>query len=222
MALKSGSGSGGSDERSAGWLKYLYVDESGDLGKYGSKCFTIAGVLVDNPKILSRIPKKIRQRKLKKKLRELPELKANRSPPELRKLVLKKVNTVPCEIFGVVVDKSKIYDYLFKAKTRLYNYFCGQLIKQIPAKAGKLVIVIDKKHGNTLLLEDFNHYIERMVSRQGAKVEIYHVPSSTSNELQVADFVVWSINRKFSTGDEEYFKLIEDKITNRERMMLWK
>jgi len=202
------------------WLKYAYIDESGDLGKHGTRYFTIVGVIVDNPKILARIPKRIRQRKLKKSLRDLPELKANRSPPELRKLVLKKVQAARCEILAIVVDKSKIYDYLFEAKDKLYNYLCGQLVKRIPMEKGKLILVIDKKHGNTILREDFDKYI-RKVAPASLKVEIHHVPSYASNELQVADFVAWSINRKFCIGDEEYSKIVEGKIVNKNKMVLW-
>lgn len=203
------------------WLKYIYIDESGDLGKHGTKYFTIVGLMVDNPKILARIPKRIRRRKLKKPLRKLPELKANRSPPELRKLVLKKVQATRCEILAVVVPKSKIYDYLFEAKDKLYNYFCGQLVKRIPMKKGKLILVIDKKHGNTVLREDFDNYVRKKLPA-GLKVEIRHRFSHACNELQVADFVAWSINRKFCIEDEEYFKIIEDKIVNKDEMVLWK
>lgn len=43
-----------------GWLNYVYIDESGDLGKFGSKYFTVAAVLVDEPKKLARIIKRLR------------------------------------------------------------------------------------------------------------------------------------------------------------------
>lgn len=209
---------------SAGWVKHVFIDESGDLGKFGSKYFTIAGIFVDRPKALAKIIKKLRQRKLKKKLKQLPELKANKSPPEVREFVLKKVAGFDCKIFAVVVDKSMIYDYLFSAKDKLYNYLCGVLLSFIPLDKGRLVITIDKKHGNTALREEFGSYIRRRMwwSHPLVKIEIYHLPSHARNELQVADFVAWCINRKYNTGDERYFEIVEEKIVNKERMLLWK
>ena len=54
------------------------------------------------------------------------------------------------------------------------------------------------------------------------EIEIEHKFSYSSNELQVIDFVVWSINRKFNTGDDSYYKIIEEKIANKDSMILWK
>ena len=73
-------------------LKYIYIDESGDLGKHGSEYFVIAAIVTDNPLKLERIVKKVRQRKLKKRIREMPELKANKSDRVVRESVLKKKN----------------------------------------------------------------------------------------------------------------------------------
>ena len=45
---------------------YMFIDESGDLGKYGNQYFTIAALCTTNPKPIENIIKRIRQRKLKK------------------------------------------------------------------------------------------------------------------------------------------------------------
>ncbi len=93
--------------------KYAFIDESGDLGKRGSRYFTIAALVVDDPLKLERIIKKLRQRKLKKKIRELPEIKANNSDEVVRKYVLKRVKKTDCEIYAIVVEKDRIFDHLF-------------------------------------------------------------------------------------------------------------
>jgi len=206
------------------WVRYVFIDESGDLGKYGSRYFTIIAIVVENPKTLDRIIKRARERKLKKKLKELPEMKANKSDRRIREFILKKVKEAKCEIFAIVVDKSKIYSHLYEVKDRLYNYFCGVLLNQIGKSSGKLVVVIDKKHTNTLIRENFNKYIESKIKEKypDLKVDISHLPSYEKNELQVADFVAWSINRKFNSEDDWYYKIIEDKIINKDEMELWK
>lgn len=205
-------------------LRYMYIDESGDLGKYGSRYFSIAAIIVDNPTSLSRIIKKLRQRKLKKKIKKLPEIKANNSSYVLRKYVLDKLIKTDCELYAIVVNKDAIVNYLFNVKDKLYNYLCGILMENVKNTDGKLIIVIDKKHTNTLVKNDFNKYIENKLKSKNIKleIEIEHKFSYSSNELQVVDFVVWSINRKFNTGDDSYYKIIERKIVNKDNMILWK
>lgn len=205
------------------WIKYVYIDESGDLGKSGTKYFSIAAVIVDQPKTLSRIMKRLRNRKLNKKLRQIPEIKANSSNRQIREYVLNQVRNADCEIYAIVVEKSKIFDYLYEVKDKLYNYLCGKLMVRLNISAGKLVITVDKKHTNTLFRRDFDDYIGRKLATLsgGLKVEIYHASSYSMNELQVVDFVAWSINRKFNSGDDSYFGIIEGKIVNKEEMILW-
>ncbi len=61
-------------------MNYIYIDESGNLGfsKKGSKYFVISAIVINDEetqKKFKRIPKKIRQRKLKKSLKKQSELK---------------------------------------------------------------------------------------------------------------------------------------------------
>src|SRR3989338_3231379 len=205
-------------------LKYMYIDERGDLGKYGSKYFTVAAIVIDEPVKLSRIIKKLRQRILKKKIKQMPEIKDNSSNFIIRKYVLANLAKVDCEIYAIAVSKEAIADYLFDVKDKLYNYLCGILVEKIRKMDGKLSIIIDKKHTNTLVRDDFNRYIENKMKSVNSKMEINikHEFSHSSNELQVIDFVAWSINRKFNTGDDSYYKIIEKKIANKEDMILWK
>ena len=34
------------------WVKYVFIDESGDLGIHGSRFFTVACVVVEKPQFL--------------------------------------------------------------------------------------------------------------------------------------------------------------------------
>jgi hypothetical protein len=205
------------------FVKYVFVDESGDLGLHGSKFFSVACVVVEDPKTLSRIIKKARERILKKTLKKLPELKANNSNQKVREYVLKKIKESNCKIYGLVVDKSKIFQHLYEVKDRLYNYFLGIVLGEIE-ETGKLIITIDKKYKNTLLRENLNEYLVKKLKEKhpNLEIEIRQIPSYASNELQAADFVVWSIQRKFNFKDDWYFRIIENKIVNKNNMELWK
>ena len=202
--------------------KYIFIDESGDLGRYGTNYFTIACVVVNDPKYLERIMKKLRRRRLKKALKELPEIKANNSNRIIREYVLRLISRAPCEIFAIVVDKSKIMPNLFDVKDRLYNFLCRILLTEIKS-SDVMHVVIDKKHTNTLIRENFNEYIKNMMKQRKSvgNISIRHLSSYSSQSLQVVDFVAWSINRKFNYGDDLYYSIIKHKIKNRNRMELW-
>ena len=203
---------------------YVYIDESGDLGKYGSKYFTIAAVMVENPLILKRIIKRVKEKKLKKKIKDLPELKANKSDRITREYILNYVSKTACSIISIVVEKNNVIDPLFNVKNKLYNYLCGILMDKINTDVYKLIITIDKKHTNTLIREDFDRYIKKklLLKNKKLKLEIYQKNSHLSNELQIVDFVSWAINRKFNSKDDYYFRFIENKVINKEKMILWK
>lgn len=203
---------------------FVYIDESGDLGKYGSKYFTICALLVEEPLVLKRIIKRTRQKKLKKKIKNLPELKANNSDKLTREYILNRVAKTSCQIVAIVVEKNNVMNRLFDVKNKLYNYFCGILMDKVHLPSNNLIIIIDKKHTNTLMREDFNNYIKNKLTLKNSKliIDISHKESFSLNELQVADFVAWSINRKFNANDEYYYKIIESRIVNKEKIILWR
>ena len=51
--------------------KYMYIDESGDLGIKGSKYLVLSALLVDKPEYLDRIIKNMRRNKFKKQLKKV-------------------------------------------------------------------------------------------------------------------------------------------------------
>lgn len=204
---------------------FVYIDESGDLGKFGTDYFTVAGVVVEEPLILKRIIKKIRQRKLKKSIKQLPELKANKTNEFVKKAILKKISDSNLKIFAIVVEKTKILPHLYDVKDRLYNYICRILIDEIVEENYVSVhIIVDKKYTNTLIRENFNSYIQKKINEKNSHivVNIEHRDSQATPELQVVDFVAWAINRKFNSNDEIYYRMIEKNIVNKERILLWK
>ncbi len=194
---------------------YIFLDESGDLGKRGSKYFSIAVIYTETPKELERCIKRIRIRKLKRKMKELPEIKANNSSDIIRRRVLKDLLKTSCHIDIITVNKEKIYDYLFEKKEKLYNYIAGILMDEILIHQEDLEIIVDRKYNNTVLREEFDNYLSGKLraSKPAVKIKITHLMSHENSGLQVADFVAWSVNRKFSLDDDSYFKIIERKIT---------
>ncbi len=200
---------------------YIYLDESGDLGQHGSKYFNIAAICTHEPNELKRCIKRVRTRKLKKKLKDCAEIKANNSDPTIRRRVLGDMAKTNCDINIITVNKEKVFSYLYKKKEKLYNYIAGLLLDRIDFKKHNVEIIIDKKYHNSVLRDEFNSYIKNKLKERkfNRNVNVYHLYSYEDQGLQATDFVAWSANRKFSFDDDSYYKIIEKKITK--QINLW-
>ena len=193
-------------------MLYAFLDESGDLGKFGSKYFIIVALILEDTWSLAVIMKKLRQRKLKKSIKSLSEIKANNSTRLVRKYVLKKLANTNCEILALVVDKNRLNHGYFREKHDFYNKLCGALLRKINVKnKASIVITVDRKETNALLRKDFDDYMRETLGIN-APVLVFHKFSHESKELQVADFVAWAINRKFNSNDDYYYNLIKTKL----------
>ena len=165
--------------------------------------------------------KRVRQRRLKKKLKEVNEIKANNSTPEIRKYVLSELNKQECNIFSIAVDKNKIMSNTQETQPKLYHFLCKLLLNRIPiGNDGTYYITIDQKDTNTLIKRNFENYIKKVFS--GKKIKFNQVESFTDNGLLVVDFVAWSVHRKWNLNDDFYFNIIRDKIVNKDNIELWK
>jgi len=102
---------------------HIYLDESGDLGfdPSSSKYIVIALLITKTPVHIGRCIKKIRQRKLKKKLKELPEIKFNKSDDHIRELTLTCIAKEPVEIAYIVLDKTQVNPARHNHKQEIYN-----------------------------------------------------------------------------------------------------
>jgi len=194
-------------------IKYMYIDESGDLGLRGSKHMVISALIVDDPAPLKRIIKNMRRNRFKKQLRKACEIRANKSSKGIKIYMLEKLNGLDnAKIFYIVLEKKKLFsEYLKKDKHKLYNYMAGRLARNIVLDEHRIEIRIDKSKGKQLLREDFNEYFLRNLKQRSriTKVEIYHSYSHSWVGLQFADVLAWSCFQKFEHSNSEYIDLIE-------------
>jgi len=194
-------------------LKYLYIDESGDLGLRGSKYMIIAALLVDSPVQLDRIIKYMRRYKFKKQLRKAQEIKANKTSDPIRRYMLSKLNEVKsAKVFYIVLEKKKLCSqYLMNHKHRLYNYVAGKLAEHIILHDVDVEVRIDKSKGKQLLREDFNQYFTSQLQKESTirKVTIYHSYSHSWSGLQFADLLAWACFQRFEHANSEYVTLIK-------------
>lgn len=194
-------------------LKYVYIDESGDLGLNGSKYLILSALIVDNIVDLDRIIKNMRRNKFKKELRKAQEIKANNSSKEVIRHMLTKLNEVKnAKIFYVVLEKKKVIsEYLKDNKSKLYNYVAGKLARNITLNEVDVEIRIDKSKGKQLLREDFNNYfLKNLLEKSGIrKATIFHSYSHSWSGIQFADVLAWACFQKFERNNAEYVDLIK-------------
>ncbi|MBW2977149.1 DUF3800 domain-containing protein [Candidatus Woesearchaeota archaeon] len=194
--------------------RYVYIDETGDLGGKGSEYFVITAIWTDNPALLDRLVKNIRRHKFKKELKKVQEIKANKSSKELIENILKKFSEIDsAHAQSIILDKKKLYSkFLKEDKHKLYNFVCGHLAG-IGIDSKQLVIRIDRAKGKQNLIDDFNKYIgvKFKEARWNREIEIYHSWSHSWSGLQIADVISWAVFNKFEHGNDYYFRLIEKK-----------
>ena len=194
-------------------LKYMYIDESGDLGfsKNSSKVLVISALLVEDSKDLDRIIKNMRRNKFSRELRVATEIKANNSSPDLRKHMIHKLNRLPgAANFNITfIKKHLTSEYLLNHKDKLYNFVAGKLAVNINLYDCDLEIRIDKSKGKQLLRDDFNQYFEQLLRKDSdiGRLNIHHSYSHSFSGLQFADLLAWSVYQKEERDNPEYVNL---------------
>jgi hypothetical protein len=199
-------------------LKYIFLDESGELGfkTSSSKYFVITLLSCDEGEIypLRRIMKKVREKIIKKKLKKYPELKGNNSTNKIRTEILKRFVKTKSEIFAIILEKSKVYEYLKEKKDKLYNYLSNLILNECSFDTSSVCLIVDKSKSNRSLREDFDNYIRKKLNVKAdyCKLTIKHENSQTDSCLQVLDFISWAIFRNYEYGDSSFMDIIKDKI----------
>ena len=141
-------------------MEYIYIDESGDLGKGGSKYFIIAGIKVNNYRNLDRLINKSR-RNNKKKIGKSNEIKGTTIPPEIKKKILKSLNKIDYESFIIVLNKKDRYKINYKNDNHLlYDILSSELAKLINISSSTEVYV-DRTRRNKQKIANYNEIFKK-------------------------------------------------------------
>ena len=191
---------------------HIYLDESGDLGfnSQSSNHIVIALLITKSPFKIERCIKRIRQRKLKKKLKELPEIKFNKSDELIREKTLKCIANEPIDIAYIILDKNRLNPDMQHHKQEIYNLITGYLLRCLPYENSTTSkLIVDKRIFNKVIRADFDKYIKQ---KAAFKVDITHENSESNKCLQAVDFIAGAIFRKYESGDSRYYNIIKDRI----------
>ena len=201
---------------------YIYIDESGDLGysSGSSNYFVMGAIVTKNNRCIEKIPKKIRQRVLKKSKRKVPEIKANKSNERLRKKVLEELRK--CKDTAVIwlwIDKRHTYDHVKRSpsnKAYHYNYLMGRVVELVPYSlinsVRKIILVIDMYFkAKRVRREELERYLRNTVLKKNPNisVDVVQIDSAANKGLQVVDFVTYSFFRCIERDDCQYTEILE-------------
>lgn len=200
-------------------MKYLFLDESGDLGfnskKKNSKYFVITILFASDKKPLENIVKKI-HKNLRKKVKKLSGgiLHAVKEKPVTRKRLLKLLVQKDISIMTIYLNKSKVYTHLQDEKHVLYNYVINILLDRIMTKHldkdREITLIAAKRETNKFLNMGFKGYLENQLkNKHKALIKVEIKTPNEEKSLQAVDFACWAIFRKYEIGDNSYYGLFK-------------
>jgi hypothetical protein len=206
-------------------MAYIFLDESGDLGfdftKKGTSQFFVITVLFveDSKRTIEKIVKKTHSELSKKIKRKTGALHAVYEKPITRQKLLKRLSKKDCVIMTIYLNKKKVFSRLQDEKQVLYNYVTNILLdriyirKIIPASK-HLELIASRRETNKFLNDNFKDYISRQVKdNHNGTISVSIKTPSEEKCLQAVDFVSWAIFRKYEKGDDGYYNIIKDKIS---------
>lgn len=205
-------------------MAYIFLDESGDLGfdfkkKKTSKFFVVTCLFTGDKRPFEKIIKKTHSELKKKYKRRFGTLHAVKEKPITRQRLLKRLNEKECVIMTIYLNKKKVYTKLQDEKQVLYNYVTNILLdriylkKIIPVK-DTIELIASRRETNKFLNENFKNYLNSQVrDRHGIDIRIQVRTPFEEKTLQVVDFVSWAIFRKYEYGDDSYYNIIKNKIS---------
>ena len=194
-------------------MKYIYIDESGDLGdKYSSsKYFVLAAIVVNNPKNLNRIIKETKRKYSDIIGRDL-EVKGNKTDRNVLKKILGKLDNVDYEVLAIFLDKQNRYNVPgFYNHNVLYDVLASKLAEKIIINSPTNVIVDRSKSKYEQILMFNERFSSCLNNPDNFSVNINHANSINYKGLQIADIIAWSIFQSLEYGNSEFINLIRNK-----------
>ena len=160
-------------------MKYIYIDESGDLGdKYSSsKYFVLAAIVVNNPKDLNRIIKETKRKYSDIIGRDL-EVKGNKTNRNVLKKILGKLDNIDYEVLAIFLDKQHLhkipnyYNY-----HELYDTLASKLAEKIKINSPTDVIVDKSKNKHEEILVFNERFSSCLNNPNNFSVNINHANS---------------------------------------------
>jgi hypothetical protein len=192
------------------------MDESGDLGftrQLDKDYFVLAVLQTTTPTLVGNCISRARNRVLKKKRRQVSELKASASDERVRNYVLWSLARNPITLYALCLDKHQATPYRqMPTEASAYFHLASRVIRAATqdCERGQVMVDLRFRHGQR---EGFNQYMRGMLGFPKADAFTFqHVDSTTDRCLQAVDFVALAIRNKYQRGEMAGYNLIAERI----------
>lgn len=199
---------------------YLYLDESGDLGfdfanKKPSRHFTVCLLVMRTRESFLHVGKAVRKTR-RHKMSAGNELKGSSSSLSTKAYFWKQVKGADFGIFSVTLDKQSLMHFFQDDQERLYNFAARRVLEHIALPEGleRIQVVIDKSKGKQEI-ERFNEAVVRQLQTSvdlRIPINIDHLPSHTSFQLQAVDLFSYGIFRSYERQDAGWLDMYRGKV----------
>jgi hypothetical protein len=214
----------------------IYQDESGCFGfnAGSSKYFVVALLCPKNSKHVSNVVRKFKGSLIKDGWPKQIEIKAHnlfvsktdgrvpnhykyKNTPEAPIFsILTKLTNCDIEIDAVIVLKEKIHQKLRPLPNGiLLNYYSGRVLVDRVIRYDDVHLYVDETSKQTHDSNHFDGYIQIgvfLTKKQYFPFEIVHGNSNVIYGIAAADFISWSIFRKYEFNDSRFFDVFRNKI----------
>ncbi|WP_338792491.1 DUF3800 domain-containing protein [Bernardetia sp. MNP-M8] len=200
-----------------------FADEFGtnsfkfDIGSH----FIAASVIIRKDE-LEDVEKQIEE--IRKKYFQTGEIKSSKVSDNHRRrlIILEQLTKINFTVYGVVVDKRKLYGEGFKYKKSFYKFLNGLLYKELFRTFPQLELKVDE-HGGNDFMKGFKSYVEENHIRDLFSGSEFHIKKS-HNELgvQLADFIAGTLGfifdeTKKSNKSDEFLEILNNKLISLNR-----
>lgn len=186
----------------------VFVDESGDLGRNGSRYFVIAFLMPQKGKRIANFMKSFCAK------HNLEEIKAFQISFAQKQELFNKLNFANDYMVSyVIADKRNIENTkLFQDNNLLYNYLFSFLIKKtIKSAQEDIRIFLDNRSIKTKSINSLCDYIRiKAITEWGFKhnLHISFVDSKDSKTVQAADIIANAIFTKYSFDKDHFYNTL--------------
>lgn len=190
----------------------LYLDESGNLAD--ELPYTIVATLGGDRttrKKISRVPKKVRQRIMDKKLSQVPELKFHDSTETIRKRFLSYLPKYDPAIYVLSLDKEgrRVED-----SPGNYGIVIGELLRRATGSLGRdrIDLTLDKKYTKPQDREKLEEVLDWTLAPEEVEISVSHLEGEQENLLQVADFVAGAFLQRYAFEEDKYYEIFSGSV----------
>ena len=209
-------------------MRYLYLDESGDLGhdmtKAGTSRYFVITILEVSTGIANKAIEKAVTRTLKTKFhrkrhqrRGYPtELKSSHTVDAIKQYFYRQIANVPFNIYTTILDKSRYTKEFESSKSRLYNFITHLVVKEMPFENAttRVVFTLDRSKSKREIREFDAYLLNQLESRILPQVPLVvnHDYSHENKLLQAVDMFAGGIFQKYESGETRWYEMFQERI----------